>query len=81
MIQVTVPIFFYFDVISKIRPLEPKIHVFLIGDSRRRRRGDNRRRRGKIEMVQTAKNIKKVDWFQPFNYTVNTGVQFRKENL
>ena len=80
MIQVTVPIFFYFDVISKIRPLEPKIHVFLSGDSRRRR-GDNRRRRGKIEMVQTAKNIKKVDWFQPFNYTVNTGVPFRKENL
>ena len=69
MIQVTVTIFFYFDVVSKIRPLEPKIHVFL------------RRRRGKIEMVMTAKNIKKVDWFQPFNYTVNTGVQFRKENL
>ena len=50
------------------------------GDSRRRR-GDNRRRRGKIEMVQTAKNIKKVDWFQLFNYTVNTEVPFRKENL
>ena len=45
MIQVTVPNFFYFDVISKIRPLEPKIRVFLSGDSRRRR-GDNRRRRG-----------------------------------
>ena len=66
MIQVTVPNFFYFDVISKIRPLEPKIHIFL--------RGDNRRRRGKIEMVLTAKNIKKVDWIQPFNYTVNTRV-------
>ena len=49
MIQVTVPNFFYFDVISKIRPLEPKIHVFLSGDSRRRR--------GKIEMVLKAKII------------------------
>ena len=56
MIQVTVPNFFYFDVISKIRPLEPKIHVFLSGDSRRRS-GDNRRRRGKIEMVLKAKII------------------------
>ena len=28
MIQVTVPIFFYFDVISKIRPLEPKKTYF-----------------------------------------------------
>ena len=80
MIQVTVPNFFYFDVISKIRPQEPKIHLFLSGDSRRRS-GDNRRRRGKIEMVLTAKNTKKVDWFQPFNYTVNKEVQFRKENL
>ena len=56
MIQVTVPIFFYFDVISKLRPLEPKIHVFLRGDSRRRS-GHNRRRRGKIEMVLKAKII------------------------
>ena len=56
MIQVTVPNFFYFDVISKIRPLEPKIHLFLSGDSRRRS-GDNRRRRGKIEMVLKAKII------------------------
>ena len=29
MIQVTVPIFFYFDEISKIRPLEPKKTSFL----------------------------------------------------
>ena len=30
MIQVTVPIFFYFDVISKIGPLEPKNRHFYL---------------------------------------------------
>ena len=30
MIQVTVPNFFYFDEISKIRPLEPKNHHFCL---------------------------------------------------